>query len=78
MLEIEKLTASYVDKEVEPKEVEPKEVSQIADGDVNWWNHFGRHLAVSFKTSRMLFFCLFWFVRCQGKYLQNRWNRLGQ
>lgn len=35
VLEIEKLTASYVDKEVEPKEV-----SQIADGDVNWWNHF--------------------------------------
>lgn len=54
MLEIEKLTASYVDKEVEPKEV-----SQIADGDVNWWNHFGRHLAVSFKTSRMLFFVCF-------------------
>jgi len=51
--EIEKLTASYVDKEVEPKEV-----SQIVDGDVNWWNHFERHLAVSFKTSPMLCFVL--------------------
>ena len=50
VVEIEKLTASYIGKEVEPKEV-----SKTTDGDVNWWNHFGRHLAVFFKISPMLF-----------------------